>query len=257
MPAVPRSTIFAFKCKMNTPLTRLDFNLVLRVNDVRQLFYAVHEGVHHVCLRLGSAIPRTRFANALTELESKPLSDFERLDSSIQWVDYVYMGSEIVEGGEGKQIRDTIRQYWNNGSPAFFQSLSLNTNHHTNLIAGGIRYRAPTRSVPPRPRSPSADSLSDSAETLPITDSLSDSAETLPIIDSPRPRSPGAFSIQPMHAVSERLRLRDVVMSAIGETFHIDRDYNLPAKLREMSSQLSQLTDTVNTLKEEIRQMGH
>jgi hypothetical protein len=207
-------------------------------------------------MRIGSAIPRIRFANALADIERKPLTNFERLDSSIQWVDYVYMGSEIVEGGEGKQIRDTIRHYWNIGSPAFFQSLSLNTNHHTNLIAGGIRHRAPTRIVPPRPPSPSPSALSDSAETLPITDSLSDSAETLPI-DSPSPRSPGAFSFQPMHAVQERLRLRDVVMSAIGEAFHIDRDYNLPAKLREMSSQLSQLTDTVNTLKEEIRQMGH
>ena len=275
MPAsrIPRSTVFAFKCKMGTPLTRLDFNLVLRVNDVRQLFYAVHEGVHYVCMRIGSAIPRIRFANALADIERKPLTNFERLDSSKSWSDYIHMGSEVGEG-EGKEIRETIRRYWNNSSPAFFQSLSTTTRHNTNLISEGVRVArrqvAPpvdrNSAVIPQPSTPPPSS--------PSTASLSDSAETLPIIDSP-PRSPipdrsnsthtvvlpqnGLFSVSqdggPMHVVEERLRIRDMAMSAIQETFHIESDFNLPARLREMSTQLNQLTNTVNVIKAEILQM--
>jgi hypothetical protein len=249
MPAsVPRSTTYAFKCRMHIPLTRLDFNPVLGSNEVLQYFHAAHEGVHHVCLRLRTAIPRTRFASALTQLESDPTTNFERLDASQQWQHCVYMGSE----GEGKEIRDTIRQHWMDRDPTFHQSLSPAHNHTTNMIRGAYR----TRVVPPPSRSASTASV------------VSDMAETLPITDSP-PRSPIAsrsdsghtavFTIrqdgQPMHPMERDLNLRDMVVSAIGETLHIDRDYNLPARHGEILSQIGQLTNTVNTFGALLQQL--
>ena len=47
-----RSTVFAFKCKMGTHLARIDFNLVLRTNEVKQLFFSEENNVHLVCMRL-------------------------------------------------------------------------------------------------------------------------------------------------------------------------------------------------------------
>ena len=234
-----RSTVFALKCMMGTPLTRLDFNLALNVNEVNQLFYTVREGVHHVCLRLASAIPRTQLANALAEIERKPRSNFTRVDPAMPWRDYIHMG-DGVRTGEGFAIVQIIRSDWSNGDAAFFQSLSTTRRHNTNLITSGMRQSAMLQ-PPPSP-----------------THSLASDA-TLPLGESP-PASPSNqtffFGLGPNGAVlDQRMRLREAVLSAVGESLRIDPYFNLPDRLRELHTQMGQMTGTLNEIKAELAEM--
>ena len=173
MPSNPtntRSSIFALKCKMGTPLTRLDFNLVLRINDVRQLYYSKEGSVHLVCLRLSVAITRTRFVNALIELENKPLTNFERPIEGTDWTEFVFTGNQLREG-TGLEIRQTLLRHMNNRSPAFFQSLSTTTRHATHMLRNNLRMRRNTpepAAQNPRISQPVPERSGDSARTQPI-----------------------------------------------------------------------------------------
>jgi hypothetical protein len=147
-----RSTVFAFKCKMGTPLARLDFNLVLRANEVKQLFYSVEDNVHLVCMRLRTAITRIRFVNALIEVERKPLTNFRRPNEGLDWSAFVYTGNQLRDG-TGFEIRQTLRRHMDANHPAFFQSQSTATRHVTHMLRNDLR--SPPVSSMYSPTSPS------------------------------------------------------------------------------------------------------
>jgi hypothetical protein len=148
MPPPPRSSAFAFKCHMGHPLNRLDFNLTMTANNVKQLFYTRENGEDMVCMRLQIATTRTRIRSSLNELQANPRSEFKKPDEVNDWISVIYMGSELREGdGEGVRIMQTLNVHKLANNPLFFESMSLGNRHLTNMLTDGLRM-APIRAAP-------------------------------------------------------------------------------------------------------------
>ena len=270
MRASMRSTVFAFKCKMGTPLTRLDFNLVLHSsNAVKQLYFSVENDVHLVCMRLTEAISRIRFANALSEIERKPLTNFKRTNDSLNWTSFIFMGNELREG-EGAEIKQTLKYHMETRDPAFFQSHSTNTRHVTHMLRNPLRPNhrnpviMPAPSAPQMPRTPSTSSDT----TIP----LDSPAPTLPVAGSPVPamdRSNSAqmdngpqviFSVPQMingqpNMIDATLRLRDTVSSVLRDLLGINLGFNLQERFGDLTSRMDELMDITTRTRAEIAQM--
>ena len=212
-PANMRSTVFALKCKMGTPLTRLDFNLVLHSsNAVKQLYYSVEDNVHLVCLRLSCAITRTRFVNALIKIERKPLTNFKRPDEGTDWSAFVFIGNQLLEG-TGFEIRQTLKRHMETRNPAFFQSHSTNTRHITHMLRNTLR----TNRNIPEPAAPFPE---------PVLDRSGDSARTVPI--QPEVFSPPLVMANGQLNMAEvSMHIREMAASAIRDLLQDRPEVNL------------------------------
>lgn len=272
MPSNPvnmRSTVFAFKCKMGTPLTRIDFNLVLRSNEVKQLYFTVEDNVHLVCMRLKEAVTRQRFMNALCEIMRKPLANFRHpvRGVTLDWSDVVFSGSQLREEGTGFEIRQTLKRHMDTNHPAFFQSHSTTTRHATHMLQNIMR-RNPYS--PAQPQSTRRDPAV-VAQPPPTTPSTPSDAETLPV--SPQPSLHGredsartivyeqqsdVFSapiIMPngsLNMVETTAHIREVATSVIRDLLQVSPGFNLQGTLRDMSNAMNEILETTSRIQEEL-----
>ena len=220
-PANMRSSVFALRCKMGTRLARIDFNLVLRTNEVRQLFFSVEDNVHLVCMRLGEAITRVRFVNALIELEMKPLANFKRPTEGIDWSEFVFTGNELREG-PGFQIIQTLRRHMDSHHPAFFQSHSTTARHVTHMLRNNLRPSTMrrNRNIPaPAPPIPQI--------SQPVSERSGNSARTVPT--QPDVLSPPLVmaSSGQLNLVEVSTHIREVAASVIRDLLQTSPAFNL------------------------------
>ncbi len=280
-----RSTVFAFKCKMGTPLARIDFNLVLRSNEVKQLFFSVENNVHLVCMRLRDAITRIRFVNALVELERKPLTNFRRPVEGVDWSTFVFIGNQLREGGAGFEIKQTLTRHMDTNHPAFFQSHSTTARHITHMLRNAMRrnrYAGPAAVIPPsapQPQ-PAAESLSrQSSSEIMADESLlrapDSPAATLPV-ESPLPTErydssssartevlqqqdvfnpPLVASDGQPNLVGIAMHVRDMTATSVREILQISPGFNLQATLGDLNARVDELLDIVTRTREEIARM--
>lgn len=253
-----RSTVFAFKCRMGTPLARIDFNLVLRGNEVRQLFFSVENDVHFVCLRLRTAVTRLRFVNALIDIERKPLTNFKRPVDGIDWSAFVFLGNELRDG-TGLEIRMTLKRHMDTNNPGFFQSHSTTSRHITHLLQNTLRRnhftaadQGPSDGVqgpPPRQETPSTQS--DLAETIPL-DSPHPTLSRQTSRESTRTEVLGPNGIftapyllpngQP-NLVELLMHLREMIAPMIQEMVRTEAGFDLQATLTNINTRLDELRE--------------
>ena len=199
---------------MGVPLARIDFNLVLRSNEVKQLFFSEEDGVHLVCLRLRSAITRLRFVNALIELERKPLTQFKRPAEGIDWSAFVFTGNELSQGA-GLEIRQTLKRHMDTNNPAFFQSHSTTGRHITHMLQHSLRRNryTPQPAAPiPETSRPESERGDDSARSVPIP----------PDVQSP----PLAMANGQLSMVEVSMHIREVATSVIRDLLQISPAIN-------------------------------
>ena len=207
---------------MGTPLARIDFNLVLRTNEVRQLFFSVEDNVHLVCMRLKDAITRVRFVNALIELEMKPLANFKRPTEGIDWSEFVFTGNELREG-PGFQIIQTLRRHMDSHHPAFFQSHSTTARHVTHMLRNNLRTAAMRRN-----RNVSAPAPPIPQISQPVSERSGDSARTVPI--QPDVLSPPLVNANgQLNLVEVSMQIREVAASVIRDLVQMSPAFNLQA----------------------------
>jgi hypothetical protein len=284
-----RSTVFAFKCKMGTHLARIDFNLVLRTNEVKQLFFSEENNVHLVCMRLKDAITRTRFVNALVELERKPLANFRRPVEGVDWNTFIFSGSQLrTEGGAGSEIRETLTRHMDSHHPSFFQSHSTTARHVTHMLRNIMRgnpYRnnnnnspssssapVPVVVAPPPPPPVVVVAPSSPAETLPVLDSPSSSSSvggtggtggrswsntsSVRTVPMAQPQQDVLFS-PPLVAANGQVNMvgismhvRETAAAAIYEILRINPDFNLQNTLGDLTARMDELLDIVTRIRQ-------
>jgi hypothetical protein len=255
-----RSTVFAFKCKMGTHLARIDFNLVLRTNEVKQLFFSEENNVHLVCMRLKDAITRTRFVNALVELERKPLANFRRPVEGVDWNTFIFSGSQLRTGA-GSEIRETLTRHMDSHHPSFFQSHSTTARHVThmlrNIMRGNPYSPAPVAPAPREEAEPVAPSSP--AETLPVLDSPSvgersgsnSSARTVPMAQAQDVFSPPLVAADgQVNMVGISMHVRETAAAAIYELLRINPDFNLQNTLGDLTARMDELLDIVTRIRQ-------
>ena len=141
---------------MGHPLNRLDFNMTLGTNSVKQLFYTRENGEDLVCMRLQTATTRTRIRMTLNELQTNPRSEFKKPDDVNDWLSVIYMGHELREG-QGEEIMHVLNLHKISNNPSFVESVSMNHRHLTNMLTDGLRMTRAAVVIPPRVVPPRAE----------------------------------------------------------------------------------------------------
>lgn len=278
MPSNPvnmRSTVFAFKCKMGTPLSRFDFNSIFRGNEVKQLYFSVEEGLHLVCMRLRFAVTRIRFVNALIQLERTPSINFKRPVDGIDWSAFVFLGNQLREG-TGLEIKQTLKRHMDSNHQSFFQSQSSTSHHITHMLRdfmrGNMYIPRTDNAAPPEVAVPSAPSLPPSPPPL-VTNDERDSASlpetlvaspasTLPVRSESstgtEPMSPDTFTV-PMvlpngqiNMVELSLHVRSIVGSSLREFLQIRPGFNLQGTMTDIEARIDELLDITVRIRRDI-----
>ena len=260
MPAVPRSNIFAFRCLMGTQLTRLDFNLALGHSTVKQYFFTEENGENLVCMRVQTAITRSRYIKVLEWVERRNGVDFKPIPGS-DWADSVYMGDEIRNGG-GRAIRETLIQHMLAEHEKFHESIAAYTQHTTHMLRDPLRVR---RGAP-------QENPLDRQETIPIESprgpayaptgpdyalERSDSLRTLPV-ESPRPveavviNPPAEINGQP-NPVTADMELTQRIAEIIQTVYGIPPGYNVQAHIEQLHERVDDIIGTVREILEVVR----
>jgi hypothetical protein len=245
---------------MGTHLARIDFNLVLRTNEVKQLFFSEENNVHLVCMRLKDAITRTRFVNALVELERKPLANFRRPVEGVDWNTFIFSGSQLRTGA-GSEIRETLTRHMDSHHPSFFQSHSTTARHVThmlrNIMRGNPYSPAPVAPAPREEAEPVAPSSP--AETLPVLDSPSvgersgsnSSARTVPMAQAQDVFSPPLVAADgQVNMMGISMHVRETAAAAIYELLRINPDFNLQNTLGDLTARMDELLDIVTRIRQ-------
>ena len=274
--SAPRSNIIAFKCRMGTQLTRLDFDLALGSSRVKQLFYSEEGGMHFVCMRLDVAVPRTRIASMLRKIQMKPLTNLTPPVDNELWNSFIFMGNEL-HTGEGMEIINTLQTHMRDRHRRYYESLAGNTHHLTHMLRDPIRRRAgpdtrpsvETRSSPVyNPQTPSTDSemsgdeappqgmnRNDSNETdaPPRMMNRNDSTET--VLLSPTNSSSPVAVFQPAgmvngqpNTVEQGMQLTETIATIVRNLYNIEPGFNLPSRLDAIERAINRLSDDSNNV---------
>jgi hypothetical protein len=231
MPVVQiRSGVFAFTCRMGTPLTRLDFNLALRANAVKQLFYSVDDGVHKVCIRLTTATTRIRFVNMLLEIQGKPLTNLRLPLDCEFWNAVIFMGSQL-RNGEGAEIIHTLKRHMVTRHPSYFESLSTTSRHITHMLRDELRQN--TRQI----RAPEFD---DAPSILPEVEINSMVFSPAMILDG-----------EPNRVESDS-ELGRMISTTIREILNIDERFDLPQAFINATNRINVLVTEITRLRTRI-----
>ena len=258
-----RSSVFAFKCKMEVRLSRLDFNIALRRTEVSQFFFCVENNTHYVCMRLADAITRTRFANVLSEVERKPFTNFKRINNSLEWKDYIFMGKELREG-EGQHIKDTLKRFMEAGHPTFVESLSTAQRHITHMLRNPLRRNHYAPSVIPAPVTPPMSPDEDDAATVILGDSRSQSnssvqtnsrsqsnssRQTIPITDD----HPQLTAVP--DSVENNLRIRDTMAGILRNLLNVEPGFDLRGRLDDLNDRLDDMVNVTSRIRSDLARL--
>ena len=237
MQAVPtqtRSGVFAFKCRMGTPLTRLDFNLALRANSVKQLFYSIEDGVHQVCIRLTTATTRVRLVNMLMEIQGKPLTNLRLPLDADRWGAVIFMGNQL-RNGEGAEMIQTLKRHMENRLPSYFESLCTTSRHLTHMLRDELR---------PNPE--------DQARQIVRAPSL---APTLPELEAEINSmvfSPAMILDGEPNRVESDSELGRMISTTIRDILNIDEQFDLPRAFLNATNRIDVLVSEITRLRSSI-----
>ena len=226
---------------MGTPLARLDFNMVLCTNMVRQLFFTETDGVHLVCMRLTKATSRIRFVNALIELEGKARIAFKLPVGAPNWGSVIQMGSEL-RSGVGLEIIDTLKTHMTINNPAFTESLCTGTRHITNMLRDALR-QTPVRRMPLH--------RSESAETLPIA---SDEEREAPPIH-PMVFRPALIIDGQSNMVESAVDMARMITTILVNVMHIQDGFNMQQLSEILSVRIGSIMDTIASIRAELERI--
>jgi hypothetical protein len=238
---------------MGTQLTRLDFNLALGHSTVKQYFFTEENGESLVCMRVQTAITRSRYIKVLEWVERRNGVDFKPIPGS-NWADSVYMGDEIRNGG-GRAIRETLIQHMLAEHEKFHESIAAYTQHTTHMLRDPLRVR---RGAP-------QENPLDRQETIPIESprgpdyalERSDSLRTLPV-ESPRPveavviNPPAEINGQP-NPVTADMELTQRIAEIIQTVYGIPPGYNVQAHIEQLHERVDDIIGTVREILEVVR----
>ena len=258
MQAVPtqtRSGVFAFKCRMGTPLTRLDFNLALRANSVKQLFYSIEDGVHQVCIRLTTATTRVRLVNMLMEIQGKPLTNLRLPLDADRWGAVIFMGNQL-RNGEGAEMIQTLKRHMENRLPSYFESLCTTSRHLTHMLRDELRPnpedQAPQIAMAQPLRNELRPNPEDQARQIARAPSL---APTLPELEAEINSmvfSPAMILDGEPNRVESDSELGRMISTTIRDILNIDEQFDLPRAFLNATNRIDVLVSEITRLRSSI-----
>lgn len=245
MPRVnQRSTVFAFKCRMDSMLTRADLNALLTYT-VKQLFFTVEDGVHLVCMRLTRAVSRVRFVNALRALELKPRIGFRLPEGARNWTTTLLMGDEL-RGGEGLEIIQVLRTHMTINNPSYVEQLDEGGGSHlTHMVRDAMR---PSRAPAPLHRS-------ESEVTIPINDE-EEAQDPVAVEEAQEPRAivfmpPVLINGRP-NPIESVMGMARAITSVLVNFLHLREGFSLQHLTEIIPGRINTIMETVSAIRTEL-----